>query len=391
MYTEYFAILIPIIGAVITFLLYKHKLVWWEMALPIVSTLILVGVFSFIARKSLTNDIEYWNDYVTSVEYYERWDEYIHQTCTRSCCCDSKGENCSTETYDCSYVDTHPEYWVAVTNNGWVEHITKNDFDYWRNRWKNTQFQDMRRDYHSIDGDKYYSNWKTLPDTSFVYTKKKRYDNKTQAAQSVFKYEQITDEDAKLYGLYDYPSKVGFGVDFLLGYEHPTFQPDLQLLNGYHGYKNQIVNWILVYRNKGIDQAYHQESYWGGGNKNEAVLCISIDDNDIIQWAKMFSWSESEDFKYDIADMFQQGDTLYDVLSRDETWEMYNRRIDAQWERKQFSDFEYIQVPLKTSHIMWIFGISLFLTIGTLWYGVANEFEYNDNGDIIDTKWSRWR
>ena len=143
MYVEYFAILIPIIGSLLTFFMWKHKLVWWEMGLPIIVSLMLIGIFSFTARKSLTNDVEYWNEYVTTVEYYERWDEYIHQTCSRTCCCDSKGENCSTEYYDCSYVDVHPEYWVAVTNNGWVESIKKRDFDYWRNRWSNTQFQDI--------------------------------------------------------------------------------------------------------------------------------------------------------------------------------------------------------------------------------------------------------
>ena len=73
----------------------------------------------------------------------------------------------------------------------------------------------------------------------------------------------------------------------------------------------------------------------------------------------------------------------------DISFEKYNKLIDTSWERKQFSDFEYIQVPLKDNHIMWIFGLTLLITVGTLWYGVANEFEYDENGNIIDTTY-RW-
>lgn len=384
MYIEYFALLIPILGGLITFLLWKHKLVWWEMLLPIVVVLITILITSSIQRSSLTTDIEYLNETVQRVEYYEKWDEYIHQTCTRSCCCDSKGNNCSTTTYDCSYVDTHSEYWVAVTQH-WRIRIKKSDFDYWRKRWGTTHFKDMGRDYHSIDGDMYYSDWTYTPDTSFVYTKSHKYKNKIQTSHSVFKYENITDGYADTLGLFKYPDKVGWGVDYLLGYDHNDFQPKLQLLNGYHGYRDQIVVWMLVFKNKGVDYAFRQQSYWKGGNKNEAVLCVSVDDSDVIQWSKVFTWSEATDFIYDIEHLMNPDDTLGVVLSNTETYHSMSKLIDSQWQRKEFSDFDYITIQLTTNQLIFIFVLSLLLTVGILIYGVRNEFEYDGGGKMINT------
>lgn len=387
MYIEYFALLIPIIGSLVTFLLWKHKLVWWEMLLPIVICGLLILIFSVVARNSLTNDVEYWNDYVTTVQYFEEWNEEVPCSHSYDCFCstDSNGNECCCMTcYEHSYdVDYHPERWTSITNNGWHNSIKKVDFDYWRKKWENTQFKDLGRDYHTIDGDMYYSSWKITEDTSLVYTKKHSYKNKTQAAYSVFKYTDITDAEASEIGLFKYPNRVGFGVDFLLGYTHSTFEPQLQLLNGWYGNSKQITNWVLIYRNKGIDQAFKQESYWKGGNKNESVLCISIDYDGIIQWSKVFSWSESEDFKYDLQQLFQSGKNLDSLFTDHHTFLKYSELIETEWKRKEFADFDYIQVPLKSNQLIWIFSLTFIVTIGTLIFGIMNDIEYDNNGKII--------
>ena len=95
------ALFIPLVVAVAFYILYHKKIVWWEMLLPFIATIIIILIFKYSSVAILTKDSEYWGNYITEIRYYEPWDEYIHQTCTRSCCCDSKGENCSTETYDC--------------------------------------------------------------------------------------------------------------------------------------------------------------------------------------------------------------------------------------------------------------------------------------------------
>src|ERR1035437_8712691 len=110
------ALLFPFISVFILYIFFKHKTTWWELALPLVFSLLFIIIMKVTIETLQVTSKEYWGSLVSKAEYYEEWNEYIHQTCTRSCCCDSKG-NCGTETYDCSYVQYHPaEYWIKTTS-----------------------------------------------------------------------------------------------------------------------------------------------------------------------------------------------------------------------------------------------------------------------------------
>lgn len=76
------------IGAIWIF--FKHKVVWWECAI-LLAIPILTGIFSKLLGDYVrTVDTEYWSGRIVKAEYYEEWNEYVHQTCTRECCCDSQ-------------------------------------------------------------------------------------------------------------------------------------------------------------------------------------------------------------------------------------------------------------------------------------------------------------
>lgn len=394
MYIEYLAILIPIISSLIAFLFFKHKLVWWEMLLPIGICLIMIFAWSTIQRNGMTKDVEIWNDNVIRVEYYEAWDEYIHQTCSRTCCCttDLKGnQTCGTEYYDCSYVEDHSPYWQAITATGWVISISESDYKTLVKRWGNQSFKDMHRDYHSYDGDKYYSNWNRKIEDSETFSKSHTYQNKTQAAYSNFEFEKIDSLTAAEYKLYEYPDfKNQFDKDYLLGVNSSAFETQLLYSNGTNGPKYQLVNWLLVFKNAPIEAAFHQESYWMGGNKNEAVTCISVDDSGTVHWAKTFSWTEEAVFIYDMERLFEEGKPLKSLLNT-ETINSINTIARTEWKRKEFSDFDYITIPLPSSSVMWIFIITFIITVGLLIYGIANQFEYDKDGNLIDTTYNRYR
>jgi hypothetical protein len=145
------AFLIPFLIMVLVAIFYNKKLTWWEIPLPFIITLIPILIFKFTATHSLTKDYEYWGNYVKEVRYYEAWDEYIHQTCTRTVSC---GEDCTTtETYDCSYVDYHSAYWIMILNDNTSIRISKSEYNRLKSKFGNNTFQDMHRDYHHNDGD----------------------------------------------------------------------------------------------------------------------------------------------------------------------------------------------------------------------------------------------
>src|SRR5690606_26786934 len=120
------------------------------------------------------------------VEYYEDWDEWITQTCTRTCCCDSKG-NCSTETYDCSYRKYHPQKWGIVTTTNEYVSITKHQYREIKSYFKNERFIDLNRRFYRKDGDKFISEWQKDSGSAIPVSTEHSYVNKVKAAdQSVF-------------------------------------------------------------------------------------------------------------------------------------------------------------------------------------------------------------
>ena len=113
-----FALLIPIVTAFVLWKLFERKTLWWEFLIPFMVSIVLVIAAKLIVDTAFVRSEEYWGSFVDRVEYYEKWDEWINETCTRECCCDSDGNNCSTETYDCSYCRTHSPEWILI--NGWM-------------------------------------------------------------------------------------------------------------------------------------------------------------------------------------------------------------------------------------------------------------------------------
>ena len=68
----------------------------------------------FVFKQSNAADTEYLGSYVTRIRHYDAWNEYIHRTCTRTV---GSGKNQRTETYDCSYVENHPELHAETENS----------------------------------------------------------------------------------------------------------------------------------------------------------------------------------------------------------------------------------------------------------------------------------
>jgi len=375
----YLAFAIPVLAALVLYTFFKHKTKIWEVAIPMLFTILLILGAKAICVSSLTGDTEYLGGMVYEVRYYEEWDEYIHQTCSRECCCskDSDGhESCSTEYYDCSYVDNHPEYWEVVTTLGSFN-VSENYYRYLVKKFEVAPtFKDMHRDYHSIDGDMYFAKWDNTDEKLEPVTITHSYENRPKVSSSIYRFEEVDTFDIRQYKPYNYPEVNGLKQRVILGYDDPKAEHALQVLNSRLGKEKQVRVYFLIFKNQPLDAGSIQERYWEGGNKNELNVCIGIDDNNNVKWAYVFSWTEQSEVKVNIRTHIQESKKLdlYEYVNYTKAEVLEN------WVRKQFKDFDYLTIEPTMKQIIWIYILTIIFNAGICVWIVNNEFDDEPRG-----------
>lgn len=373
--------LLPLLFVVYLAIFFRSKVTPWEYVILVVPSVLLTVLIYFGMVSYSKSDTEYLGDYVTEIRYYEPWNEYIHRTCTRT---SRVGNSTVTTTYDCSYVQHHSEKFVQVYS-GYEYEITKIEFERLSKLWsKNSlNFKDMNRHFHTKDGDMYFKKYDYLREHIKTRTVTNTYSNKIKASHSIFGFIDISKEDAKKMGLHDYPElyKQKGGAFFendqnqnpFIGYTPRKEELDRwQFLNGYYGNKKQIRLFLLFYYNKPQSIVQDQRSYWEGGNKNEMVLCFGIDSiTKKIQWADAFSWCDRPTFEVN----FRSYMSGKDKLNLIELSKWSEHAINNYWVRKNFKDFDYIDVELTNTQLMWLLGLILLFNAAMSFWIVINDKE----------------
>lgn len=373
---------------------WNRKVVLLEFLALFACSFIAVGIVKLVADNSNTSDTEFWNGTKNEVRYYEPWDEEVpcrHPVyCTRTyeCNCDSKGENCSTctEEYICGYehaydVDYHPEYWQLQTTLGSYG-ISQTEYNRLMTIYGNKTFVDQHRDFHSIDGDMYSSVWKGELDKLEMVTESRTYTNRVQASSSVFNFPEVDSSDRANYKLFEYPKIYNLQQRHILGYFNKDDEHKMDILNGLLGPKKQLAAFICVYRNTTIKAADLQQAYWKGGNKNEFIVCIGIDNANSIQWCKCFSWSEVAEPKITIRNFVM----AQNKLNNSDLAEYMFKELDTKYKRKQFKDFEYLSIPVTPGQLQAAVIITAILNILIAIWSVYNEFE--DTSEFIKERFT---
>jgi len=366
----FLALLIPLFTAIILWFWFKHQTVWWEFFIPFAASIIIILIFKFTAEWSRTRDIEYWGSSVVIAEYYEDWNEYIHRTCT--CCCDDEGNNCST--YDCSYVDYHSEYWIITDSNGESIRITEKQYKELVNKFKNEIFVNLNRHYYTNDGDRYVSTWDKTDEKLEPVITVHNYENRVQVSNSVFNYPEVSKNDIKEYKLYEYPEIYeNYKQKCILGKSDDSIQNlaerKLQILNSKLSLKKQVKVFILLYNNLPVISANLQESYWKGGNKNEFIITIGIDDKMNVKWCKPFSWTEVAEIKIRVRNFVEK----QDKLNLNELSDFLYKEIDDKFIRKQFKEFSYLSVEPTDGQTIAAFIVTLIINILCSLFVIKNE------------------
>jgi hypothetical protein len=374
---EWVAILIPVIAGLSLHYKYPHKFVWWEILLPMLPVFLIVPCVKLIADKVQTNDTERHTGIAVRARYYEAWNEYIHQTCTRTV---GSGKNATTVTYDCSYVQYHSPEWEVEDSNGYVVPISESDYDRLVKRFGNESFADLHRHYHTNDGDLYYTDWNQKDETLQPVTTLHSYENRVQAASGVLAF-PVIDEPEKA-GLFEYPELGSCFEDrAILGNAVGADSANQSLMkwNAKLGKQKQVRFWILLFRDKPRSTGFDQESYWKGGNKNEVVVCIGIDSQDRMKWCHSFCWSpdgnaSNDEMKIEIRN-FVEGLSALDLQ------QTVDRLVDLaqqKFVRKNFDEFSYVHVEVPTGWIILVWVLTILSTAGTCWFAVINTIDANN-------------
>ena len=451
----YGSLIVVIIVTLIFYFLNPKKILIWEFFIPIAVTLaIIFGTKALINYANVTFT-EYWGETIVSVYEEEPYNYWKTETCSRTYACgtDSKGNTqYCTEYYDCSHQeDVGPSWWnVTDLNNHYSnsEHLYDSLVRlYGTPKVVVEQKENYDSDDRAVSSNGTKFQGKAVGDYSYIYkyswpkTEKTRkgvfsehsYENRIKASDlSLFNISVITDKQADSMGLYKYPELDNYySYPTILGKNIPlSAQKNFEKLNARFGVTNKLRLWVLVFDNKLSDIASYQENYWVKGNKNELVICIGRN-GDEIQWAHSFSWGTSGDLT---AEVSQKVLELYSIsiettsgqkaqiiplitplktqiakvtnidtsmlppvlplninkktvtkiqksstpILTEKTWEAYYQYLDKnlnRFEKRSFKEFSYLKVEPKTWQVVLIYIIALVVSIGVNIWTTKNQFE----------------
>lgn len=357
-------LLIPTILAFVLMALFAEKMCLWEYALLIGASLS-VSIIGYCAC-SLYNesDTKFVSHYVTSATRYEAWNELELRSRTVG-----SGKHRHTVYYHENV--EHPEEYHITLNNGDDVEVSRIGFNAVVGR-LNTKavFVDMHRDYNTRDGDAYRYRFDRKFDHIYPYVQPEAYDNPVQSSSSIFKYSDISAEEAKRKGLYDYPPIKDGRQRVILG-KFPGSNPlPLYQLNAEFGQKKDFRLFLLFFENKGPEIAEYQKAYWKGGNQNELVLCIGYSKGRI-QWCEGFSWCDRPVLEGYCKDYF----LTHQSLDGAEFTKFMRPLIRKHWQAKSFDDFDYVVVELTAWQLTWILILTIIVDVALSVWLVTNEYD----------------
>lgn len=362
---------LPVLLGLVSFVFFREKVTNKEL-LGLFGVSIVSFLIMNIAMKSYNvDDTRYVSDLVNKTTYYEPWNEYIHRTCSRTHCTGAgKTRSCYTTYYDCSYVKNHSEYWTKSTNTNRELEISESEYSKIVKLWGGKRyFVDMNRNYHTKDGDAYSSDWDKKITTVEIATFTQQYENRTLTANTLFNHEPYSKEQAVMKGLYEYPDLGSNHQLTILG--HPALPSETKR---YYDYLNTFSDryrvYVLYFKNKPVNTAFEQKKHWQGGNDNELVICVGLDAKNTVKWVEPFSWSKSPIVEAKIRTYFSH-DLGFDLAK---LYPQLSQWMRKDWKKRDFHDFDYIEVELTRNQVLWIWILLSVINIGFTIFIIKNEF-----------------
>ena len=402
----WFTLFIPfiLIGVLLGIPKLRKMTKWWELAIPIAITILVVVICQWIAIRSAISDKEYWG-HLTSQAIHEEPFSYDGECSRQDPCgqsCDSEG-NCTTTYctvyYHCIKTSSRKAYIIheAGTYTGQIR-ISYSKYKELVKRWNNHEHvakKIITKDAHyTTVGDKYnrpgrgsrhWVFWPKTWETAEPVVSEHTYENRLQTQSH---WGKVSEEDRNLYDVFEYPSVPGgWRLQSLLT-NGPAFRETdkyLQYLNGYlntteGGYK-KVRLWLLVYFNQPQESAELQRAHWKGGNKNEIVVMLGMNDEKEITWSDIMSHSdESDTLMINVRDTLllemAGGKNGYSGKLTDKDMlkfvHWYGDAVKSGYTKPDFGQYNYIQVSPSLFAIILTYIIVLVVNIGAGIFVVYN-------------------
>lgn len=355
-----------LLGIILLFLevVFNHE--WLRLIIILVSTIVLSFAMVGIDYAAKTTDTEVWSGSVIDWEHEEEWEEWIPPD--EQCSTDSNGKK-TCITIPGYYKHHYAENRIKTSDNGWMN-VSK-----------------------APDGKKFDDNWPNDDKVLKEYwpegtptASKHSYVNKVNASYSIYRHEEI---DLKEYpNLPNYPDKVSglFDIDRIVG-SVPNkkeankvlaaqntrlnkFIPDPEKPGKNRSWKQVNIIFVNVGADKSEDYGFALQDYWEGGNKNDFVISFSMNDDGTLNWVYPFSWSEVEILKIEVRDYMLDLEKIEDFVP---VVNDVAKLVEDKFERKQFADFDYLQIDPST----WVYVVIWILCALAIALNVV--FIVNDN------------
>lgn len=362
---------IVIVGVILlSWEIFRNKSFLISLLSIVVSIVISLGVIG-IDYVIQTTDSEVWSGYIEQVKHKEEWNEIRTEEIK-----DSKGNVTGHRTYT---VHHEAENQIKTTDEGWISVSRSQD--------GKTKFNDA---YPNNDKE-LEQYWKIGTPSASVHT----YTNKIQSSYSIYKHENINLKNYK--DLPEYPSKIQnyINIDRIIG-EVPNKDmalnvlaqqnmrlnksvPDIENPGKTKSYKQVNIIFVNV-GDKSEDYGFAIQDKWENGNKNDFIISFSMDTEGNIKWVYPFSWSEVELLKLEVRDYMMNLKQIRDFVP---VVNNVSNMVEDKFVRKQFADFNYLQIEVGTVAMVfiWIFNIAI---------GIVAIILINEEFDVINRKRKRY-
>lgn len=341
----------------------------WEQAWIYLFGVALCELILYLVIHRASRQREFLSAFSLNVQHHEPWVERVVTTETYT---DSRGK---THTRTRVHYISHPDRWLMEFNTGYVVDITPETYTKCILKWQTQEewINPPHINCVSGGGGQLYK-WNKKYKEAFTATYSGLYINYIKNSRSIFRFRDISDEEAATLGLVRYPSLEGTNLDIPVVLCSPKvakryavpkgFQRALQLVNAFNGERRQIHIFVILFdaSQQPLSVAMEQRAYWEGGNKNEFTLCLGLDlsqegQTPRVSWSKAFSWCDVPRLESASESWFISHPEL-DL----EAYAEWLRENISLWKRKQFKDFKYLGIRLSPARTAIVYVVALILS-----------------------------
>lgn len=250
----------------------------------------------------------------------------------------------------------------------------------------------MNRKFYTQDGNMFQLKYDNVSGHIFPLTYKRKYKNKIIGSKSVFKTLDISKEESKSLGLYEYPiltypktsmpQSLEVYQNSVIGINFPKLNDSINYINAYYGGRNKIRIYMLFYEDKARDISFKQRDFWQGGNFNELIICIGYS-GEKINWCETFSFEDAPIIQVKSKHIIEEIGNI-DSLIKFPSIIKKDLENEKSWKCKSAKDYDYLKTELTLKQLIWSLVISILYCLGIGIYVVLNEFQYDSDGNMIE-------